>query len=107
MTLADIQAAWVRFMHRRDLDGDLALITSLAAVTVRERLMYVPDPEPTDEELAASIPVASLHAGLMKLHELAQDDEGLMRESELFRGAIADHHMSRSLLMSDASMEPS
>ena len=87
MTLDDIHAAWLRFMHRRDIEADLATIDELAAERIATRIM-VDDLAPTPEQS----PRLWLHAGLASLHELAQDDESLQREAALFEAAAVDYH---------------
>lgn len=98
MTLAEIQAAWQRYMHRADLSADMATVTEFASAKVVGSLMYLPDPSVplTLDDLTDAMPRMWLHAGLCYLHDLAMDDEGLMREEALFRQASQDHHLLRS-----------
>jgi hypothetical protein len=96
MTIEEIRAAWLRWMHRNDLEADLATVETMAHERIAERLMYATDgvePWPPAPETA---PRLWLHAGLVSLHQLAQDDEGLMREQELFERAAVDWHFRRS-----------
>ena len=91
MTIAEIHAAWLRWMHRNDLEADLATVETMAAARIAERQMHLGDPP-----LPEDAPRLWLHAGLVSLHQLAQDDEGLMREQELLERAEVDHHFRRS-----------
>jgi hypothetical protein len=91
MTMDEIHAAWLRWMHRNDLAADLATVETMAAARIAERQMHLGDPP-----LPEDAPRLWLHAGLVSLHELAQDDEGLMREQELLERAEVDWHFRRS-----------
>jgi hypothetical protein len=64
----------------------------MAAARIAERQMYA-GPIPLPEEG----PRLWLHAGLVSLHELAQDDEGLARERELLERAEIDWHFRHSM----------
>ncbi len=98
MTETEIREAWLRWMHRRDVEADLDTIMELAAALVIDRLKYSPPDAGWDrEELIAAIPRAWLHAGLIHLHELAQDDAGGSRETQLFQRAMGNWHMRRSI----------
>ena len=103
MTLAEVQAAWLRWMHRADLSEDIGTVTALAQAKVAGRTMYNVEGV-TVEDSVADNPKAWLHAGLCVLHELSQDDEGLVREEQLFETAMRDHHFRRSIGTVDAVM---
>lgn len=94
MTEAEVEAAWTRYMHRSDLSADLPTIWTMAESKISERIMAAA-PDPVD--VMAAHPRTYLHAGLVYLHELAQDDEGLMRETALFDAAMVDLHFRRSI----------
>ena len=102
VTLDDMHAAWLRWMHRMDLETDLAVVDDLTYERIRDRLMYgLPDaaidPVTNLSALCVLMPRVVHHAGLVSLHELAQDDEGLSRELGLLDGAITDWHFRRSI----------
>lgn len=106
MTLDEIRAAWLRWMHRKDVTADLDVVQVFAETSIVNRLMY-PAPEAgwATDDLVEQMPVVWLHAGMMYLHELAQDDEGLAREARAFTDAIRDWHFRNSIDTSDAQME--
>ena len=99
MTIADILAAWVRWMHRNDLTADLVTVQAMAEAMIVNAIMQK-DPDLAD--VLAVAPTAYLHAGLVYLHELAMDDAGMQREADMFQKAIADYSMRWSLTNSDA-----
>ncbi|MFT3973159.1 MAG: hypothetical protein QM699_06840 [Amaricoccus sp.] len=100
MNKEGLYALWLRWMHRRDVEADLDTVFEQAKSKITQRLMRpVPDLS-TDDALNAcinSMPRSWQHAGLVYLHELAQDDEGLMREQEMFEAAAAAEHFRWSL----------
>jgi hypothetical protein len=98
MTLSDLRAAWLRWMHRKDLEADLDTVQELTLARITQRLMY-PAPEAgwDIDELVEAMPTVWHHGGLCSLHELAQDDEGLGREAQLFESAITDWHFRNSI----------
>lgn len=105
MTLEELQEAWVRWMHRNDIEADIATVTSLALQKVQQRLMYEHDKTSEfTENLIRTSSAMFLHAGLIYLHELAQDDEGGARETQLYEDAIRNHNFWNSLNTSDAQM---
>ena len=94
MTEAEIKAQWQRYMHRNDLTGDTAAVWIYAGQMITNRLMH----SPCDlVAVAATNPQLYLHAGLVYLHELAMDDEGMMREMDRFASDLADYAMNYSL----------
>ena len=103
MTLSEVQAAWLRWMHRADLSADIGTVTALAQAKVAGRTMYGVEGVTVEDNVAAN-PKAWLHAGLCALHELSQDDDGLAREEQLFEAAMRDHHFRRSIGTVDAVM---
>lgn len=106
MNEIELLVAWVRWMHRNDLQADLNTVMELTKNRITMRLMYQPDPNTTLDESIALAPTVWHHAGLCSLHQLAQDDEGLQREMVLFKEAIRDHHFRRSIDAGPAVMEP-
>lgn len=101
MNQAELYGIWQRWMHRRDLVGDLDGVFSLATLRIRERVLHpLPDLEAATQadldEFVDAFARMYVHSGLSYLHELAQDDEGAGREEQRFLQASADHHMSWS-----------
>lgn len=97
MTIDDLRAAWLRWMHRNDLMADLDTVQALATARMSDRITYTRDPAQTLDEWITAAPDAWLHAGLISLHELAQDDAGLDREMGLFAKAMGDHNMAQAV----------
>ena len=94
MTQAEIDAAWLAYMHRSDLATELGTVQVFAAAKIANAMMFAPvDPA----QLLEDQPQIWLHAGLCYLAELAQDDDQLSRETQLFLGAAMDYQMRRSL----------
>ncbi len=94
MTQQELEDTWIRYMHRSDLQADIATTNILANQRVLQRLMR------SDTDLAdilADSPALLVHAGLMALMELAQDDTGLGRESQLFEDAASGYAMKYSI----------
>lgn len=94
MNQTDIEAAWVRFMHRRDLTADLPTIWTFARDRIGNQIMRA---NPDLDEILSRSPLVYLHAGLVHLHELAQDDTGMARELQLFTDALAASERQWSL----------
>jgi hypothetical protein len=94
MTEAELHSLWARFMHRSDLEADLEAIFALASERVKNRLLWI---DPDIATILVDAPGCMLHAGLMLLHELAQDDEGIAREAQLFDVACSAYSMRHSL----------
>jgi len=97
MTRAEWDAVMLRFMHRQDVQADLEDVFRLAVARVREGWMRGDLPFADDDALLAYAGRALHHAGLMHLHELAQDDSGLGRERYLFEYAMSDIQFRWSL----------
>ncbi|QDY70128.1 hypothetical protein [Qingshengfaniella alkalisoli] len=97
MTLDELRQAWIRWMHRKDVQADLAAVEAFALEHVRDRLMLSDVPDVLDDEAVAAMPGVWLHAGLVSLHELAQDDEGLTREMQMFEEAVANRNRRYSI----------
>ncbi len=94
MTLNELKAAWQRWMHRNDLSGDTDHIYVFAAELVQEQLMM----STVDiDDILTNAPRSLFHAGLVYLHELAQDDEGKMREQQLLVQALQDYTIRASI----------
>ena len=106
MTRADWDANMQRYMHRSDIAADLDQVWEFATTTFFNqwmnkdgRTLYA-----NDDALLAAAPSPLHHAGLMYFHELAQDEEGLMRENSLFGYAMADFVMNYSIRNIDPVM---
>ncbi len=100
MTDAEIRAVWERFSHRADVTADLDVVAVLAGERIRSRLMIWGDPFPDQaaiDDSKAMAPQLWISAGLIELHRLAQDDNGMSREATVFEGAAQDFMMRRSL----------
>ncbi len=94
MTLNELKAAWQRWMHRNDIAGDADTIYRFAAELVHQQLMMS---EVDIDDMLANAPRSLFHAGLVYLHELAQDDEGKMREQQLLTQALQDYTIRASI----------
>jgi len=86
MTEAELRAAWTRYMHRNDLEADLDRTWLLALQRCSERLLF----NVQQSDIVEGAGRMMLHAGLIYLHELAQDDDGLSRELRMFDDAAKD-----------------
>jgi hypothetical protein len=94
MTIEELYAAWARYMHRSDLAADLDLTYLLSGVRIKNDLLF----SPVDlDAILLDEPQLYLHAGLLQLAELAQDDEQAQREGRLFAGAVSNFTMQRSI----------
>ena len=93
MTLDELKAFWTRWMHRRDLTADLDTVYALATDRVAGSLM---SSTMTVTDILANYPRMLQHAGLVYLHELAQDAEGEQRELRHFNDALADFEFRQS-----------
>ena len=102
MTQQELKDQWLRFMHRNDIVGDVEEIYGYAAQLVYERLISIS--QPSIDDIVANSPRPMLHAGLIYLHELAQDDNGIMREMDRFESAIQDYAMRTSINNVDPTM---
>ena len=102
MTEQELKDQWTRFMHRNDLAADLDEIYGYAAQLVYERLISIT--APSIDDIVANSPRPMPHAGLIYLHELAQDDNGMMREMDRFESAIQDYALRTSINNVDPQM---
>lgn len=94
MTKEEIQDVWERYMHRADLTSDLEDTWTFASNATINEMMYTP----VDlDELIADQPQVMVHAGLMQLAELAQDDVQLERETMKFKTTADAWMMNRSI----------
>lgn len=93
MTEAELFSVWERFMHRNDLSADLDTVYVIAKERVNERLLQDAD----ITEILADRPRVLIHAGLVYLNELAQDDEGINREQGFFEDALRDLSIALSI----------
>jgi len=94
MTRAELDAIWTRYAHRSDIEPDLDEVYRDASQRILERLLR------SDTDLADILlnsPSLYKHAGLMTIHELAQDDESMAREAQLFELAATQYAMQNSL----------
>lgn len=101
MTKEEIQAVWTRYMHRADLAADYDDTWLFASNTVLNRLMYTPVDM---DALRDTQPQLFVHAGLMYLAELAQDDVQLERETMKFT-TTADTFMRMRSIQTPAIMQ--
>ena len=93
MTLAEIQAAWETWSHRRDVQANLDDVTEFAQGMVGTRARN----GATFDDVLATSPETVLSAGLISLLELAMDDEGLARERGLFNTRMENFSLKRSV----------
>ena len=82
-------------MHRADLEADLDVVYGMSRQRVAEGVMRIIDDAELDIMLETA-PLPLQHAGMTYLHELAQDDVGLMRETERLNEALGNYEMRRS-----------
>jgi hypothetical protein len=82
-------------MHRTDLDADLDDTYLFATAKIVNRMMQ---PGLDINEVLAEQPQVLVHAGLVYLAELAQDDVQMQREQTLFENAHSDMQMQNSLV---------
>jgi hypothetical protein len=101
MTISELYAAWARYMHRNDLSADLDTTFTFASKRIENAMLHSPVDLP---QLLIDEPQLYLHAGLMQLAELAQDDEQAQRERSLFTVAASDYQLQRSLKTSTGQM---
>jgi len=94
MTRQELDATWTRYMHRSDLSADLDTAYDLTAERISERL-YKPTVDIDD--ILLNSPRMLVHGGLAYLAELAQDDEQLNREMQLFGEAVTDYSQRDSI----------
>ena len=99
MTRAEWDANMTRWMHRKDLAADLDTAWLFAKekffnawLNADGRTVYA-----TDDALLTAAPGPMQHAGMLYLHNLAQDDAGLQREDRLFDFAMADFAINYSV----------
>ena len=95
MTRQELYDLWGRYMRRMDLGGDYDAVYVMVAQMISERLISITAPD-IDAMLATS-PRPLVHGGLLYLHELAQDNDGLMREHERFETALQDYGIRTSI----------
>ena len=93
MTEAELKAFWIRWMHRRDIELDAETVLDLARDRVEGSLM---SSTMTVSDILANYPRMLQHAGLIYLHELAQDAEGEQREIRHYNDALADFEFRQS-----------
>ena len=101
MTRSEWDAAMQRYMHRNDLTQDLDLTFTLSTQKIFDRLLR------TDTDTDAILDVAPalyVHAGLMVLMEVSQDDVGLVREGQLFENSAVNYAMKYSIDTVDPTM---
>lgn len=102
MTKQELYAIWQRWVHRNDLTADLDEIYRQADQTIHDRVLQ----PVTTGEILETYPNLFVHAGLVKLHTLAQDDEGMMREGQLLADAFTTWHMRYSQTRSPGPRTP-
>ena len=79
---------WVRYMHRNDLSADLEPTFAVVDSMITERLFSFDVDSALLDLILMNSPRVYIHGGLMYLHELAQDNDGLAREMERFETAL-------------------
>jgi len=106
MTRSEWNERMQRWMHRRDIAADLDAIWEFATAQFYNSWLKsdARDLYATDDDLCEAAPSPMLHAGLMYLHELAQDDEGVQRESRFFGTAMEDFVLNYSISNIQPSM---
>lgn len=92
MTETELKDLWSRWMHRNDIMADLDTVFLMASSRVAERVLVSSD----IPDILANNPRMLVHAGLIYLHELAQDDDGVQREERFFREAVVDYGIYKS-----------
>lgn len=90
-------ALWARYMHRADLGADLETTYLLTWQMIVDAWAGTPLPYELPEEWLQNSSKEWVHGGLAQLHELAQDNDGVAREMDLFRRAIDDHQRRHSI----------
>ena len=96
MTVSELYEIWTRYMHRSDLSADLNEVFRGSEQLIQTRLMF-PATQADLDDILANWGSLYVHAGLIRLHELAQNDEGMMRESGMFGPLIDDYQFYRSM----------
>lgn len=94
MTADELQQGWLRWMHNSGVEADLDRVFLMASTRAVQRLMFAVD-VPTLLEDETGINVLH-HAGLIYLHELARDTEGLQMEQSMFEEAVEVYSNFRS-----------
>ena len=102
MTKQELYAIWERGMHRNDLAADLDDVYLFASEVSVNSMMYA---DATVDDLLLTAPQIMVHAGLMYLAELAQDDVQLERETMKFRTSTGDWQMRRSVQTLSPAMQ--
>ncbi len=97
MTRADWNNTMLRWAHRRDVEPDLDQVWLYAKETFLNAWPQREPPVTSDEGILDVAPSPMHHAGLMYIHQLAQDDVGMEREARLFDSAMTDFVMGWSL----------
>lgn len=98
MTRTELDAIWERYMHRTDLAADLDEVYRWATQAILTRLMR----SDTDtDKILEDFPSLYVHAGLIRLHQLAQDDDGAMRENQAFAISADYYAMKNSLTVNE------
>ena len=81
-------------MHRTDLTADLDDTYLFASNKTLNRMM---DQTITLDALIVGAPEIMIHAGLVYLADLAQDDNQVKREQTLFENSASDFQMALSI----------
>ena len=105
MTLVEIQAQWVRYMHRNDLTADMAATTVYARNLIGNRIMRITTDAEIDT-LMVDAPQLWLNAGLIWLAELAMDNDTLARSMDRFTSDINDYQIAYSINFVEPIMIP-
>mgnify|MGYP000273373831 CR=1 FL=1 len=88
MTLTEWTDTMTRYMHRSDLSGDLTQALDFAQQQFDDAWLGALPYDGTQDDLLDLAGNAMTHAGLMWLHDLAQDNEQLAKERNLFSVAV-------------------
>ena len=98
MTQQELYDTWVRYMHRNDLQQDMATTYALAGNEITNRLLYA---APDLAEILATEPQLYVHAGLLALAEIAQDDEQMARSEGRLQRDLQAWSLRHSIDTSD------
>ena len=101
MTRPEWDTAMERYMHRNDIVQDLDLTFILATQKIFDRLLR--SDTDTDQILDVA-PALYVHAGLVQLMEIAQDDVGKQREETAFENSAVNYAIKYSIDTVDPTM---
>jgi len=94
MTEQELMDRWSRWMHNSGTDADLTRVYLMATTLVAQRALFPVDvPTILADDTGGNM---LHHAGLIYLHELARDSEGVAMETQAFDQALSDYSLYRS-----------